>query len=174
MPGIISGSLKEGQLIQLRSLAGRSKVRANWLRLCLLQCPAAGRPGLIGGFGAFPKEHVTGIRLLTSTALLCLWLKAEAFASAALRRGTFSPYVLGQLLELLPAAGKQRFGQKGESRSRTAGLYTQGPFRGIRRTTLEFPASTRLVCQVVRAVDLRAVFSSVALPSRCQVRATQR
>ena len=71
--------------------------------------------------------------------------------------------MLGELLELLPAAGKQSFGQKGESRSWTTGLYAEGPFRGLRRATLDFPASTRLVCKAVRAVDPQAFFSSVAL-----------
>ena len=81
----------------------------------------------------------------------------------ALEAKVYAPHVLGELLELLPSAGKKRFGSEGGEKYWTTGLFSQGPFKGLRRAALDFPMSTRLACHVVSSVLPGFPFTSVAL-----------
>ena len=88
---------------------------------------------------------------------------AEEFAAKALQQGIFLPSVLSGLLELLPAAGRIRFEHEGQVKVWTTGLYSQGPFKGMRTASEKFPTATRLACKVVKAIDPSFAFSSISL-----------
>ena len=156
--------LSEETVVRLCGLAGSSKVKAGWLRLSLLvsapedrqqlvqavvdlpfrACPPSPPASLFGC--ALPGDH-----------------PAEVYSRAMLASQRFELFVLGELLNLLPQAGKKRFGLEGEEKFWTTGLYSQGPFRGVRKASLKFPWSTQLACRVVRQAAPEHCFTSVAL-----------
>ncbi|CAE7151471.1 unnamed protein product [Symbiodinium necroappetens] len=97
--------------------------------------------------------------------------KAKALADYPFRACPPSPLLLSltalfpasELLDLLPQAGKRRFGLNGDEKFWTTGLYSQGPFRGVRKASFKFPLSTQLACCVVQRAAPGHVFTSVAL-----------
>ncbi|CAE7155308.1 unnamed protein product, partial [Symbiodinium necroappetens] len=163
-PSSLVEDLDEEAWAQLCNLPGLSKPRANWFRLVLLVSRPQHRKLLVQAIDDFPSRACPSVVPLHLYDPLPLpGCAAEEFAAKALQQGLFQPSVLSGLLELLPAAGKVRFEHQGQVKVWTSGLYSQGPFKGVRSAAEKFPTATRLACMVVRAIDPSFAFSSISL-----------
>ena len=157
--------LSESGLELAARLGGLSKWRANWIRLSSLVLGSSTRGSFLQAlqdypWRAFGPEPPAFLYPLRGFGLH----PAESFALKALDEALLLPSVLGELLSLLPGAGKVRFSQEGMCEKYwTSGLFSQGPFRGLRSASLHFPASTRLACKVVSRISPGFPFSTVAL-----------
>ncbi|CAE7488234.1 unnamed protein product [Symbiodinium sp. CCMP2456] len=153
-------------------IGGLSKCRANWVRLSALLVGPFSKESFLLALSLFPYRAVPHD---PPALLYCAPVPglhpAEEFAARALEEERLLPSVLGTLLTLLPGAGRVRFAREQEAvKYWTSGLYSQGPFRGLRSDSVRFPFATRLVCRIVAQVAPGFPFTTVALLH--QVRST--
>ena len=150
-------------IVGLCSLVGASKLRARWLRLVLLIVPAGPSRNLtLQALLDFPDRACTPLPPPSLFRIRCEH-PAESFARSLLEREAIPLFVLGELLELLPAGDRKRFGNDNAARYWTTGLYVHGPHCGLRTATTAFPYATALVRRCVREAAEGFPFTSVAL-----------
>ena len=88
---------------------------------------------------------------------------AELFARDALSTDRSDLFLLGELLDLLPQEGKERFGPKEGSKYWSSGLFVHGPYCGLRSAATKFPLSTKLACKCVAAAAPGFPFTTITL-----------
>ncbi|CAE7225066.1 unnamed protein product [Symbiodinium sp. CCMP2592] len=120
--------LSEAATVELCTLSGANKSRARWVRLCLLLVPVGSpREKLIKSicsddWRGCPRAPPASLFMPVGSALH----PAEAFASWALQGGKTDAFTIGELFDLLPCEGRDRFGDNDDSKHWTTGAYAQG------------------------------------------------
>ncbi|CAE7766979.1 unnamed protein product [Symbiodinium sp. CCMP2592] len=127
-PESVLRELSEAATVELCTLSGANKSRARWVRLCLLLMPVGSpRERLIKSicsddWRGCPGAPPASLFMPAGSALH----PAEAFASWALQGGKTGVFTIGELFDLLPCEGRDRFGDNDDSKHWTTGAYAQG------------------------------------------------